>query len=118
LRAAGLRVEVHKDHFNSDADDDEWLPIVGSKGWIVLTKDRQISSRQVELVALLKSGAPSFVLTSRSKTAEQNAAAILKALPQIRGCLRHREIPFVAQITASGSVSILATRADLIKRIQ
>ena len=119
LRAAGLRVEVHKDQdFYSDASDDVWLPIVGQRGWKILTKDKQITSRQIEVAALLKSGTHCFVLTSRNTTAKENATAILTALPQILGCIRTHQPPFVAQVTGAGAVTILATHAALIKRIK
>jgi hypothetical protein len=31
-------VEIHDDHFPSDAKDEVWLAEVGIRGWIVLTK--------------------------------------------------------------------------------
>ena len=37
LREAGIRVELHDDHFAQDAQDDPWLPVVGRKGWYVIT---------------------------------------------------------------------------------
>ena len=39
LRGAGITVEAHDDHFNKGAQDVDWLPEIGKKGWIVLTKD-------------------------------------------------------------------------------
>lgn len=119
LREAGLIVEIHKDqNFNSDAEDDEWLPIIGQKGWAIITSDGRIRSRQIEIAALLRSGAPSFVLTAASATALQNADAFLIALPDVLGCLASLPHPFVAQITGSGVLSILATRSMLIKAIK
>jgi hypothetical protein len=45
LRKAGAQIEVHHDHFRSGVPDTEWLPVIGGKKWIVLTKDRQIRRR-------------------------------------------------------------------------
>lgn len=39
LRRAGSEVEIHDRHFPQDAKDTEWLPEVGRRGWVVLTKD-------------------------------------------------------------------------------
>ena len=36
LRAQGHTVELHDSHFAKDVD---WLPTVGQRGWVVLTKD-------------------------------------------------------------------------------
>jgi PIN like domain len=35
LRNAGLKVEVHDDHFAQNAPDPEWLTAAGEKDWIV-----------------------------------------------------------------------------------
>ena len=42
LRRAGHRVEIHDDHFAPAVLDVDWLREVGSRGWVVLTKDRRI----------------------------------------------------------------------------
>ena len=42
LKAGGLTVERHGDHFAPDTPDEAWLAEVGRRGWIVLTHDRRI----------------------------------------------------------------------------
>lgn len=39
LTATGVVVIRHRDHFDDDATDPEWLPVVGEREWIVLTKE-------------------------------------------------------------------------------
>ena len=51
LKSAGLAVEQHKDHFASDALDEEWLTGVSARNWIVLTRDRHIRYKPNELNA-------------------------------------------------------------------
>ncbi len=48
LRQAGANVEIHDDHFQSDAKDEEWLGEVGRRGWIILTNDKKIRYRSNE----------------------------------------------------------------------
>jgi uncharacterized protein with PIN domain len=57
LRTAGFQVEVHDDRFSADAKDQEWLTEVGRKGWVVLTKDKRIKYRKVELAAVVAANA-------------------------------------------------------------
>ena len=71
LRQAGAVVEVHADHFPADARDEDWLRVVGSRGWIVLTKDERIRYRPNERSALLRSGVRAFILTARDLTGEE-----------------------------------------------
>ena len=52
LRASGLLVEFHADHFADDTDDQTWISEVGRRGWVVLTKDKAISRRPVEVHAV------------------------------------------------------------------
>jgi len=111
-------IEVHKDHFNSDAQDAHWIREVGKRGWAIITKDKRVRSKPIELLALLQSGQPTFVLTSGNATASDNATSILAARSDAIKCIQKYEPPFVAQITAAGKLSILLTKSDLIKRIE
>lgn len=76
LRRAGCAVEIHDQHFPQAAKDTEWLPEVGRRGWVVLTKDHHIRTRQNELVALLSAGVAAFVLTSGDLTGPEMAQAL------------------------------------------
>ena len=49
LRAAGLTVEAHDDHFAQDTEDVDLFPAVGARGWVFLTKDKAIKKRDNEL---------------------------------------------------------------------
>ena len=117
LRQAGFSVEIHKDHFNSDAPDPLWLPEVGRRGWVVLTKDGQFRSRQIEIAALINSGAPAFVLASRNTTGPQNGKAILTAMPQVLRLIKKMPPPFIAKITAAGAVELVLTQSRIIKLV-
>jgi hypothetical protein len=72
LRAATLKIEVHDDHFPPDAKDEDWLQIVGARGWIVLTSDRRIRYRVLELAALKASGVRAFTFRSGNLTDARN----------------------------------------------
>jgi predicted nuclease of predicted toxin-antitoxin system len=117
LRSQGYAVELHTDHFPEDEDDHIWLPQVGEKGWIILTKDNHIHRNQIEIAALLKSNTATFALRAKSATGQDMAMAFVKALPSIQRFLDKFEIPFIATVTMTGHISILCTLADLMKRI-
>ena len=54
LRAAGLVVERHADHFAADAPDAVWLPAVARRGWIVITHDARMRYKANELAAIVQ----------------------------------------------------------------
>jgi hypothetical protein len=100
LRHAGMEVEVHDDHFPSNARDDEWLPFVGEYGWIVLTRDDRIRYRSQERVR-------ASVLGGRSLSGPAMADAFVQALPAMRRFIARYPAPFIARVTQAGRVSLL-----------
>jgi len=107
LRAKGLRIEVHDDHFNPDASDPEWLTEVGKREWVVVTVDRRIRYRQLEWLAFKAGMVRAFAFSSGNLRAEEMARIFLKALPKIGRFLEEEQAPFLATITKSGEVLML-----------
>lgn len=111
LRAQGVRVEVHDDHFPPDAKDSEWLPEVGARGWVVVTCDQRIRYRRNELAALLRNRVRAFAFTQGNSTAEEMAEAFLKALPKILRLVEKRQGPFIATISKEADVRVVLAKA-------
>lgn len=104
LRSAGLQVEIHDDHFPPDAKDQDWLPIVGKRGWIVITCDARIRYRRLELTAALNAGVGMFVIVSKNLTGPQIADILLASSKRIRRFILHNPKPFVARIYRDGTI--------------
>jgi len=107
LRQAGAVVELHDDHFRQDAEDVEWLRDVGSRGWIVLTRDDKIRHRSHERTALIQASVRAFVLARRTLSGPAMAEAFVQALPAMRRFVAQHPAPFIARVTQAGSVSLL-----------
>ena len=87
LRDAGLVAHTMVEVFGSREQhvaDDEWLERAGREGWIVLTKDKRIRYRHVEIEAIRLHGVKAFVLASGNLTGRQQAARFVANLGQIR----------------------------------
>jgi hypothetical protein len=82
LSAAGVRVEIHDDHFAPDTADTAWLSEVGARGWIVLTKDARIRRHPLELQALLAAGVAAFMLTATDLTGADMGRVLAGAIPR------------------------------------
>jgi len=104
MRQAGIRVEVHQDHFPAGDKDQEWLLAVGKRKWIVLTKDQKIRYRAPELAAVQSSGVRLFTLTAKDVQGEEMAAIFLRAMPAIRRLITKQKAPFIAKVTRSAAV--------------
>ena len=104
LRAAGVRVEIHDDHFLPAAQDQDWLPVVGQRGWYVLTCDARIRYRRLELAAAQEARVGMFVIVSKNLTGARIAEILLKALTRIHRFISSHPRPFVAKIYRDGSI--------------
>ncbi|MBK9522887.1 MAG: hypothetical protein IPO13_14970 [Rhodocyclaceae bacterium] len=84
LRLAGAKVICHQDQFAPSAPDDEWLNVAGRNGWVVITKDKRIRSRESEKAAIVESGVLAFMVISANVGGNTLAEILLKSLPAIR----------------------------------
>jgi hypothetical protein len=57
--------------------DDVWLPIIGARRLVVITRDKRIRYRPVEKQAWLTHGVRGFVLTGRGSQSTADSLAIL-----------------------------------------
>jgi hypothetical protein len=102
LREAGLLVQLHKDHFKEGTPDEIWIPEVGARGWVVLTKDKAIRRNSAERRAVIVARARILTLPRGSYTGAEMAEIILSNRPKIGRFLKNHPPPFIARISASG----------------
>ena len=107
LRSVGAKVEVHNDYFPQGTPDTDWLHDVGTRGWIVLTKDNRIRYHELERIALLNARVRSFVLTVKGLRGPEIAELFVKALPAMRSTLKKYSGPFIAKVTRSAKVKLI-----------
>lgn len=106
LRTNGWTVEPWHAHFESGTPDEVWLPFVGEKGWVALTKDKAIRRREAELDAVIAHGVRMFALPNGSLSGQQMAELFLGAARHIGRTLHKNRGAFVASVSTSG-VTIL-----------
>ena len=80
LTAEGVDVKLARSEFSAGTPDAVWLPVVGQRGWVVLTKDRHIQRRELEIQALVRARVRAFVLTAADLTGAEQAAVFVRAL--------------------------------------
>ena len=111
LAGAGVQVKTLSDVFEQGAKDSDWLAALADHPeWIVLTKDKNIRRRPLEVQALVAAGLRVFVVTATDLTGDEAAEVLVKALPKIRRFCRNHEPPFIAGITRMSEVTILNLR--------
>lgn len=107
LRAAGARVEVHLDHFPGDTPDAEWIPEVGSRGWVLITKDQNIRRNPLERRAYEIARLRGFVATGKDMSGKDLAELLVRCLPGMTRRAAGRAGPLLFAISAGGVFSKL-----------
>ncbi|MDF5716886.1 MAG: hypothetical protein PUP93_24220 [Rhizonema sp. NSF051] len=118
LRNSGISVEIHDDHFQKDAEDVDWLPEVGKRGWVVLTKDARIGKRTSEKIAVASARVKMFALASQNLSGEQMSEAFLKAIVHLQDFVRGNPAPFIAKIYRNGRIEMWQDSSMLLKELQ
>lgn len=98
LRAEGITVHLHQEHFAQDEADVVWMPEVARRGWPIISPDIRISRDRLEVDAIMTSGASVFCLSGGHCTSEEKARNFLRCLPQIERMLAITPPPFIAKV--------------------
>lgn len=97
LQAAGLDVELHRDHFSPTAPDDEWLAIVSDRRWVALTHDARIRYKPNELAAVVSHRARVLVIVGKTPLSVL-ADSFVHTQKRIEGFLAKHDAPFVGKV--------------------
>lgn len=112
LRAASVTVEVHDENFQEDEADQVWAPAVATRGWVILTKDKNIRRRAGEREAAITSGARIITLTSGNMRGADMAALFIAHITAMEELVTTQPAPFVAILGPSGLRVVLPRQAD------
>lgn len=107
LRAAGARVEVHLDHFKGDATDTEWIPEIGRKNWVLITKDQNIRRNPLERAAYETAKLRGFVATGKDMSGSELADLLVRCLEGMVRRAHKRPGPSLFAISRGGVFSRL-----------
>jgi len=77
--------------------DEEWLPVVGAKRWVLLTHDRAMRYRSRERDAIMRHGVRAFMLMGRYTTTE-HAENFIRCRHLIDRTLRRQPGAFIAKL--------------------
>lgn len=117
LRNFGIAVEIHDDHFPKDAQDIDWLPEVGKRQWVILTKDARIGKNQLERIAVTTAGIKMFTLASQNLTGKDMADIFLKSITKMQEFVRQHPAPFIAKVYRDGRVEMWKDAQTLLDEI-
>jgi PIN like domain len=104
LQAIGARVEIHREFYQPDADDQLWLPEVAAKGWVIISQDQ---FNELEREAIRNAGGRAFLVVHGSATGEEQAAIVTGAMRRMLRMLKAVPAPFIARIYRANRVLLI-----------
>ena len=107
LRAAGAKVEVHLDYFPGDMPDTDWIPKVAKRGWVLITKDKNIRRNPLERAAYEVAKLRGFVATGKDMNAKELGDLLVSCLPSMTRRVAGRTGPLMFTISRFGAISKL-----------
>src|SRR5581483_1879305 len=96
----------HVQHFAPGTEDSVWLPFVGQKGWVLLTKDKRIRYNQLEKLAVRRYAVRQFYFSSGNQTGGEMAETLGAALTAMVRIFLRENPPFSASISKSGKIDL------------
>ncbi len=101
MRDAGMAVEHFEKYFDPKTADHVWLESIARRGWIVVSKDREIMRSELSVRTTIDSGAHLFICIG-GKSHEEIAENIIRAQHKMAlWSHRHRNAGFVARLYMS-----------------
>ncbi len=97
LRAAGLTVERHDDHFGPTTPDEEWITRVAAEGWIAISHNERIRYTPNERDAVLRAGLALLLVVGKAPFPEL-AANFVRSYDSIAAFLGRHQPPFIAKV--------------------
>ncbi len=103
--AAGVRYELHDDHFAPNTPDTDWIEAVAKRGWVILTVDKRIRYNPPEKKTFITSKAYAFMLATRQALkASEMAELYLKAVEAMTRAMVEQGPPVIFKVYQDGRV--------------
>lgn len=106
LTKSGTTYIRHGEEFPPGTLDVEWLSMVGTKGWCVLTSDKRIRYNDLEFQMIVAHDVRAFIFTSGNLSGSMMGSVLDVAIPRMKRIFAETEPPFIACISRSGKVEV------------
>jgi hypothetical protein len=101
LRAAEVEIRTYTDLYPNDrkVPDQVWIPEVAARGWVILTKDKNIRRAPIEIQALRLPNARYVCLSATNMRGEEQAACLLHHWKTIDSVVANKPVPLIVTVS-------------------
>ncbi len=103
-------VEYLQNHFPADAQDDEWMPVVGCRGWILIGHDRMHHRRFPESSAIQQYEMGCFYLWGAQARRWEKMRCFLNAYERILEAIDTTPKPFIYRVNRFSRLEFVTIR--------
>lgn len=98
-------IEWHqKQRFPQEMPDDEWLEIVGSRGWVVFSHDRKFHSEATETAAVQQHSIGCFYLPCANEPTWDKLTIFVRVFGRILKIVENQSPPYVYDVNLKGQI--------------
>lgn len=102
MRAFGESVHHLQDEFPEDAKDIDWLPVLGKRGWILVTRDERIRYNRLEREQFSAHSIGAFFLSGKNMGRCEQIQQVVKAWPRMKYEAQKARRPFALRVARNG----------------
>lgn len=93
--------------FRGDMPDDEWLEIVGQKGWVVLTQDQKFHLIDHEIEAIKHHSVKCFYFPGANDGMWKTLCAFIRFHAKMINSANRCEASFIQEVKANGQIKTI-----------
>lgn len=103
LRGIGCSVIPHHELFRHDEDDSVWIEEVSKKGYIIITNDKKIRSRALEIKSVIIHKARMLCLTNGNMSSSTQLEVLKSGMDLIKKHIQKAEPPYIVKVRRGDS---------------
>jgi predicted nuclease of predicted toxin-antitoxin system len=103
MREFGEDVTHLQEQFAESAEDELWLPYIGDKGYVLVTRDETIRWKPAEIKALKRHKVGAFFLGGKGLSRCQLVQQLVRNWPRMKELAAKEHRPFAYRIPPSGT---------------
>jgi hypothetical protein len=111
--SSGYPSQRHVDNFDIRAKDEFWLPKVGARGWILVTKDWRIQQRPILREAIMNANVRAFVFREQRLSLGVMVAILNLAMPKMLNAINRYEAPFIFAVEMNGEITPISALNEI-----
>lgn len=92
-----------REHYPENTGDEVWLQDIGSKGWILVTRDEAIRRKPAELDALRTHRVGAFFLGGKNRSRCDLIQQLIRNWPQMKSLASKTKRPFAFRVPPAGT---------------